>query len=307
MHTQTLMRPALAFALWLGATACAPSFAHFRQVSLAAKDGLACDGYAVWNNEPVTDVVLGLDGTGRGTSAFLPDATQQMLHSTTAAYVTFDKPGVHARFGDRARVHIDDATFARHTQGTLQDCAEQALHLADTSFGSRVRFHLRGHSEGTIIELSLLNKLLTEQPALARRVQTLVFSGLLLEPFAQNVERQLKDKPALWHAVQTCELPVLLRQMGVSCAYLSDAGARPSGFTQFSRLAAAALPLKVRIFQGSDDVNTQASFVHQLEAWNQAEGHLDLTVRYYAGGHAGTPEVRRELADLLSSLAPARR
>jgi hypothetical protein len=286
---------------------CAAVKGEFRLESheLVARDGLRCDGYVVWENEPITDIVLSMSGSGTGSSAFLPDVAAGMVRSRTAAFITFDKPGVHATFGEPSSVHIDDAPFAAHTQGTLLDCAQEALLFSVLRFGPAVRWHFSGHSEGAIIELFLLDKLIAERPEDARRVDTLILSGLPLEPFADNLERQLADKPVLQGAVASCDWAFMREQMGVSCAYLADAASRPSGFAMFARLALARSVARFRGFQGNDDFNTPASFMFQLEAWNTTTGHLDLAVRYYDGAHAGTPEVRQEMADLLLGLAPA--
>jgi hypothetical protein len=294
-------------ALCLAAFGCADVQRGFRleSVEFVARGGLRCDGYVVWENEPVTDVVLSMGGSGTGTSAFLPDPAAGMVRSRTAAFITFDKPGVHATFGEPSSVHIDDAPFAAHTQGTLLDCAEDALLFSLSRFGPAVRWHLRGHSEGATIELFLLDRLVAKRPKDARRVDTLILSGLPLEPFADDLDRQLADKPEIRQAVDECDWAVMREQLGVSCSYLKDAASRPSGFTMFARLAPAQSPARFRVFQGNSDINTPASFTHQLEEWNATTGQLDLVVRYYDGGHGGTPEVRQEIAALLLGLAPA--
>jgi hypothetical protein len=285
--------------------AAQPSFVHVQEANLATHDGLQCRAYVVWDNQPVTDVVLSLNGTGTGTSAFVPDYAASLLKARAAAYLTFDKPGVHATFGDHGSVSIDDAPFARHTQGSLLECAQAALQLGDSTFGSAIRWHFLGHSEGANIELYLINALLSEQPAAAANVKSLIFTGLPLQPLAGNLDRQLADKPKLERAVETCDWPAMRDHLGVSCAYLADARTRPSGFSMFERLAAGAYRSKIRVFQGSDDFNTLPVFTRQLEAWNVSQGHLDLTVRYYDAGHGGTPAVRQELTDLLLRLVPA--
>jgi hypothetical protein len=85
-----------------GCAAAKPTFIHVQEANLATHDDLTCRAYVVWNNEPVTDVVLSLQGSGTGTNAFVPDFADAVLASRPAAYVTFDKPGVHATFGDRS-------------------------------------------------------------------------------------------------------------------------------------------------------------------------------------------------------------
>ena len=99
---------------------------------------------------------------------------------------------------------------------------------------------------------------------------SLVFSGLPLEQLADNLARQLADKPMLARAIDTCDWPVMRDQLGASCAYFADARTRPSGFTLFERLTRAPYAGKIRVFQGNDDVNTLPTFTRQLEAWNSA-------------------------------------
>ena len=95
-----------------------------------------------------------------------------------------------------------------------------------------------------------------------------------------------------------------MRAHGVSCGYLRDAEQRPSGREMFEPIAARSPGLRIRVFQGNADVNTPAHFVRELEAWNAAQGHLDLAVRYYDGAHGGSPAIRHELAELLRGLVP---
>jgi hypothetical protein len=269
---------------------------------LATSDGLACRAHVAWIHEPVRDVFLVLNGTGTGSNAFVPETLREVLHTRAAAMVTIDKPGIRAPFGHPASATVDGDALARHTQGTLVECAEQALRLAPARGAAPARWHLRGHSEGATVSLFLMERLLADG-ARAAEVATLVLSGLALEPFDEIVRRQLADKPRWRQAVETCDWAVMREAMGVSCAYIADAGRRPSGAARFERLAAAGAKVKIRVVQGELDEHTPARFVRGLEAWNATQGHLDLIVDYHAGGHRGTPEARRALTALLLRLA----
>jgi predicted esterase len=274
-------------------------FAHVTTAEVSAQDGLSCRAYVVWNNEPLTDVFLWLGGTGTATSAFVPEVLHQVLQARRAAFITLDKPGVTASFGDRSSVRIDEERFERHTQGTLLECAARAMRLAPAAQPSTTRWHFGGHSEGASIALDLLDRIIVDRPIDPENVKTLILTGLPLEPFDDIVRRQLASEPELARAVQDCNWKVMRERMGVSCGYLADASKRPSGFEMFRRIAAASLRTQIRVFQGNSDKHTPSTFVRQLEAWNAAQGHLDLSVRYYEGAHAGTPEVRQELSELL--------
>src|SRR5262249_46090812 len=144
------------------------------------------------------------------------------LGARGVSYVAFDKPGVRGRFGELGSTTIDEAAFARHTQGSLIACARQAL----ASLGAGVRWHIHRHPEGGPIALFVYDDLLANDPARASQVTTLVLTGLPLEPFGEIVRRQTRDAPAVARAIATCDWTVL-RTLGVSCAYLADAAARP--------------------------------------------------------------------------------
>jgi hypothetical protein len=139
-------------------------------------------------------------------------------------------------------------------------------------------------------------------------VSSLVLSGVGLEPFDVLIARQLSEMPAeqgsaLRAAIQSCDWKVLKERMGVSCKYLEDAYARPSGRATFESIALRAPPIRLFVFQGNNDSRTPVRYVRELEAWNNQLGHLHLTFRYYEGAHVGgPPEVKRELSDLLVRL-----
>lgn len=284
--------------------ACAAAPPSVLPTTIPTRDGLSCRAYTLASSrrEPVRDVFLWMGGTGTGTSARVPETMRELLETLPVAFVTFDKPGIAASFGDPRSVTIDDDALARHTQGTLLECAERALDDSVARFGARVRWHLVGHSEGALLALFVYDELLASRPADAARVQSLVLSGLPLEPFAQMLKRQLADKPELARAVASCDWSVM-RHLGVSCAYVRDAEARPSGRAMFERLAARAGAARFVVFAGARDAHTPAAPVRDLEAWSREHPELHLEFHYYDGDHRGTPEARRAMSEVLRRLA----
>jgi len=281
---------------------------HVVERDLRSKDGLSCRGYLGWNSPSVQHVVLQMNGTGLYSSAFVHPGAVAALEQNPAAYLTFDKPGIRAPFQDPGELSVNDDELKRYTQGHMLTCARQAMTWSQQQFGPGVRFHLRGHSEGTLIALFLYEKLLIEEPSLAGQVSSVVLSGLGLEPFDALVERQLSSMPAgpsgaIRAAIRSCDWGTLRNQLATSCEYLRDAYARPSGRAVFESLAARAAAGRFFVFQGEKDFQTPARYVHELEAWNRQSAHLNLTFRFYDGAHVGAPsEVQRELSDLLVSL-----
>lgn len=300
------------FALVLLALVCSgcggPPLKHLVQRELPSKEGLTCRGYLGWNNPDVRHVFLWMNGTGLYSSAFVHPSAEEALNVNPVAYLTFDKPGIQAPFADPAKFSVNDAALKQYTQGDMLECARQAMTWSETQFGHAIHFHFRGHSEGTLISLFLYERLLAEEPALAARVSSLVLSGLGLEPFAALIERQLSEMPAkqgsaIRAAIQSCDWGVLRNRMAISCKYLEDAYARPSGRSVFESIARQAPPTSFFVFQGNSDFNTPARYVRELEAWNSQLGHLNMTFRYYEGVHVGAPpDVKRELSDLLVRL-----
>ena len=296
--------------LALGCSGCAgPSLKHLVERDLPSKDGLTCRGYLGWNSPDVQHVFLWMNGTGVYSSAFVHPSVDAALKVNPVAYLTFDKPGIVAPFEDPATLSVDDDALEQYTQGHMLECARQAMSWSEEQFGHAIRFHFRGHSEGTLIALFLYEELLSEEPALAARVSSLVLSGLGLEPFDALIERQLSEMPAAQGAVtraavQSCDWGVLKNRLAVSCKYLEDADARPSGRAVFESLALRAPPVRFFVFQGNNDFHTPARYVRELEAWNEQLGHLDMTFRYYDGAHVGAPpDIQREVSELLVKLS----
>lgn len=296
----------LALSLCLAlAIGCAPRYQHSVARSLASSDALTCTGYLVWNQEPVRDVFLVVNGSGTLSNAFVNPTFEAVLSMNPVGYATFDKPGVRAPFGDPGALRRDDAILQRYTLGDGVACATEALRWARAQFGPAVRLHLRGHSEGTLIALYTYDDLLDSDPELAAQIDTVVLSGLALEPFADIVNRQLATLPdgdRVRQALASCDWAVLEKRMGISCAYIDDAIRRPSGRVMFERLATRVPAVRFHVFQGTDDWNTPVAPVRALEAWNVSTGHLHIDFHYYKGGHAGSEAARSEMAKLLSSL-----
>lgn len=295
--------------LTLAFSGCAgQSLKNVVQRDLPSKDGLTCRGYLGWNSPDVQHVFLWMNGTGVYSSAFIHPSVRDALNVNPVAYLTFDKPGIRAPFQDPAKLSVNDDALEQYTQGHMLECARQAMIWSQEQFGRAIQFHLRGHSEGTLIALFLYEKLLSEEPMLAARVSSLVLSGLGLEPFDALIERQLREMPAeqssvIRAAIRNCDWKVLRDHLAISCKYLDDAYARPSGRAIFENLALRAPTAGFYVFQGNNDFLTSVRYVRELEAWNNRSGHLDLTFRYYEGGHVGAPpEVKRELSDLLVKL-----
>jgi pimeloyl-ACP methyl ester carboxylesterase len=194
----------------------------------------------------------------------------------------------------------------RYTLGHGVACATSALHWAREQFGPSVRLHLRGHSEGTLVALYTYDALLDHDVETANAVRSLVLSGLALEPFDAILERQfvlLPDGDRLRKAVVSCDWDLLRDRLGISCAYIADATRRPSGRIVFERLASRAAGARIHIFHGTNDWNTPVEPVRALEAWNNSQGHLRMTMHYYQGGHAGSEGAQAEMAGLLTSIA----
>ena len=142
------------------------------QRDLPSKDGLACRGYLGWNSPDVQHVFLWMSGTGVYSSAFVHPSVEAALKVNPVAYLTFDKPGIRAPFQDPAKLSVNDDELEQYTQGHMLECARQAMTWAQEQFGQAIQFHLRGHSEGSLVALFLYEKLLSDEPALAARVSS---------------------------------------------------------------------------------------------------------------------------------------
>lgn len=296
----------LALAVMLLA-ACAPRYQHVVERPLPSTGGLECPGYLVWNQEPVRDVFLVVSGSGNLSNAFVHPAFEDLVGAQRVAYATYDKPGIRAPFGDPAAVQRDYSIFERYTLGHGKACALEALRWVREKFGTSVRLHVTGHSEGTLVALYAYEATLDEDPALAAQLRTIVLSGLALEPIADIFARQLAELQGGDHiraAFASCDQSVINKSpfAGTSCAYLEDAAQRPSGRAMFERLATRAPSARFHVVHGESDLNAPVSHVRALEAWNLSTGHLPLTFHYVEGGHNGNSAARAELTRLFKEI-----
>lgn len=251
------------------------------------------------------DVFVVINGSGNLSNAFVNPTFEPALETLPIAYLTYDKPGIRAPFGDPRAVERDFALVAQYTLGHGIACATDALRWARHRFGDAVRLHLRGHSEGVLVALYTYDALLEADPIVASRIASVVLSGTPLEAFADILEHQLTlipEGPRLREALASCDGEMLARGLGISCAYVEDAARRPSGRAMFERLALRAPAARFHLFHGTRDWNTPVGPVRDLEAWHGAEGRLDMTFHYYEGGHEGSAAARAELAHLLMAL-----
>src|SRR3954465_5616198 len=109
------------FAIGLLALACtgcgSQSLKNVVERDLLSKDGLACRGYLGWNGPDVQHVFLWMNGTGVYSSAFIHPSVEDALKVNPAAYLTFDKLGIRAPFGDPAKLLVNHDELKRYTQG----------------------------------------------------------------------------------------------------------------------------------------------------------------------------------------------
>lgn len=286
-------------------SACAPSYRYVVTRPLATTGASTCEAHLVWNESHVRDVFLVLNGSGIGSNAFVHPVLEDLLATRPIAYATFDKPGIHAPFGDPVAVRRDYALLEHYTIGDGVACATDAIRWVVARFGPSVRVHLRAHSEGAIIALYLYEALLDRDPEAAATIATLVLSGVPLEPFDVILARQLDTAEwgaALRAAFAACDWTTLRERVGISCDYVADATGRASGRATFEHLASRHAPARFHVFHGTHDWHTPVAPVRALEAWNEADGNLDVAFHYYEGGHTGSDAARREMAALLASL-----
>jgi pimeloyl-ACP methyl ester carboxylesterase len=287
--------------------ACAPRYQHVAARQLRSSGGLECPGYLVWDQEPARDVFVVIAGSGTLSNAFVHPALEETIHTRQVAYLTFDKPGIRAPFGDPAAARRHDAVLQRYTLGHGTACAVEALRWARERFGDSVRLHFAGHSEGSLVALYAYEALLDEEPALAGQVKTLVLTGLALESVPDIFERQLAELRGgdrLRAAFASCDQAVINDSpfAGTSCAYLEDAAGRPSGRAMFERLATRASTARFQIVHAESDLNTPVSHVRALEEWNAVAGHLPIAFHYVEGGHTANMAARAEVTRLVEAI-----
>jgi pimeloyl-ACP methyl ester carboxylesterase len=251
-------------------------------------------------------VLLSIGGSGAHSRAYLPGSLKTLLEERRVSFLTFDKPGISAPFSQPGEVRFDEAALKAHTQGDLVDCAERALDWSQELFPNAPSIHVRGHSEGALIALDLLGRVLRTHPDQTRQIETLVLSGTPIEPYSHVVQRQvdalLPQAPRLRQSVKACSWPHMRHYLGFSCEYLHDAYARPAGRQTFEALSALGARARFVVLQGDADAVTPMRYLREFEKWNAEAGRLELEVSHYRGGHAGSASAERALNAILARI-----
>ncbi|HKY63493.1 MAG TPA: hypothetical protein VJR29_08750 [bacterium] len=281
-----------------------------------AQDGLICSAY-FFSAGPSRHLILTMGGTGLYSNLRLHGEIQSLLKTHPVSYVIFDKPGIQPKKGGKPGAYKleDEPSFLKHTQDTLMDCAAETLRWGLQQGGGTVQaIHLRGHSEGSQIALRLYERLLKEKDPLAAQVQSLLLTGLPIEPWDEIVSQQLQNYPEkLRNEIQTamteCDWKVLKKWAGVPCGYLRKQSGAPSNEATLEGLRLLSPKVPIYVFHGLNDAHVSAGAVKAFERKNAAhrernEPSLDFRVLYYEGGHRSSESVRGKLKSVLQNAIP---
>ena len=239
---------------------------------------------------PVARIAFVQSGTGIYSVAdgsVGPVATHA-LESDDAALLTLDKPGVAA--DPQGALLFDREAYRQYTLADLVTCAQKALGWAFSrdSVDPHAGLTLHGHSEGGQVMLRMLAS--SSRLDEAHRVTHTIVSGLLLEPFASAMDRQIAifmpfEIEAFHEALAQHDDDYLL-QHALSSRYLEHPTARQDLTEVLSELSVRRPRWRVEVYQGERDTNAPLSLVKSFEEKNEkarssGRPSLDLRVHVY--------------------------
>lgn len=265
----------------------------------------------------VSRVVFVQGGTGIYTAArgALGPVAEQAIESADTALLTMDKPGIHAN--EHGQMVFDPDTYRKYTLADLTACGRNAIAWASQSslvdIGASLTLH--GHSEGG----QMMVRVLASSPSSRlQRVERMILSGLLMEPFADATLRQIAifmpfEIEAYQDALRRGDDNYLLHH-ALSTKYLSHPTAHESLEPALNALANQRPRFPIDVFHGDHDINAPLADVTRFATLNETarkEGRpaLDWRLHVYRGGRHDLTRDRRFEADVralrASSASPA--
>lgn len=252
-------------------------------------------------------LVLTALGSGIYTSVDTLLPVEEAVEAGRVALLTLDKPGLTPDPEDPAEVRIDDAAYDDYTRADLVDCAAAAIAWARAApavapTGPLVLF---GHSEGTLVVLSLLDRLHATAPAEAERVRGLLLSGTPTRDLRSTLEDQVGTGGArrLEARARGGDDATVRAATDVGAGTMADLIDAPGYEALLGALAARGVTTPITLFHGEDDRNCDPEAVRASVGDRWARHHpadrrpLRVGLRRYPdAGHHGSAELVADLA-----------
>lgn len=275
------------------------------------KNGLPCRAY-YHRPEGVSTplpLVVSMIGSGFYTTYIngYSKMTDVLLKNGKVAALTIEKPGItydpsigKENEDDNFRLNFEQ--YRRHTLRDLTECALKATARITQAHSQELqsRLILTGHSQGTQVLALFYQKLLEEKSELLARIDTVIFSGVVMDQGKNTIMSQVKafyppgfsEKAAqrFEQAMQKGDDLFLMMYSTLPAHYMREEHQMISNAEAMKKLASFSPAAKFYWFQGTKDRNTPASLVEAFAAQNQLAQekglpHLKLEVKYYPSGH----------------------
>jgi hypothetical protein len=241
--------------------------------TLVGKEHHQCRVHLHLPKNLTADGPLILDQMGTGTyqreSMLFNPPAQRFFDSGKACVLTIDKPGIRrkpgapndAGIGDLRWIEINENDLLGHTQDDLLQCLYFAIEwaLAQRPIGTDRQLVLIGHSEGAQLHLRLIQRLLQEKSPILGRIQSILLSGVYLDPWDQLFQRQHSsdDLKIFQRSLRTHD-PKLMKRVSkdLGLAYWENVIHRGPLYETVKFIEQSNVAPKIYVFQGLDDRDT---------------------------------------------------
>lgn len=250
---------------------------------VAGKDGQACQ--VELRGDPKADaVVFTMMGSGlyAGIDDDGDDFIADRIERGEVSVLMMNKPGVLGPDPRGEPTHYDFERYSAYTVEGLVQCGLAALDWAEEQREGPLRWILRGHSEGALVQAQVAQRRLAEGKALLG----VTLSGVPMQDLDDNLARQYgertfdkwlrKQEPRYQKAPREWTLK---RQMSLpTFKALATQRITPA----LDALLVSKTPLQIH--QGLRDQNT---IPEALRAWEQTFTAPWVTIQYFEADHGG--------------------
>lgn len=279
--------------MWAFPAHATPGTEPLRGAEVRTRQGTPCTAY-LYADPHARDLPLVAKTSGTGvytTADGLARTEAALVETREAAYVTVDKPGIHATNPGTDAFTVEDDVYNRYSPTDLADCLYGAIHWAHSQpeVAPEGPLVLRGHSEGAGVVLQ--TALILHENNQDTNLRGILTSGTPIGSFTEQITEQAGKAGAkrLYEAALAGDDAYLRDRASVGAAAFIEMVNAPPIQDILATAEQAGLTAPIQMFHGERDDAVPVATVktYYLEQWQRPRSadrrNLHVSLRVYPG------------------------
>jgi surfactin synthase thioesterase subunit len=272
-----------------------------------AGDGLTCNAYLFVPDQDQADsepkrlpLVAIQTGTGIYThsdKANISFGLSEFYEQKKIVVLMMDKPGITANPTTTDGFDLNRTIFTRYTIKHLIECEHEALIWAKSNEHvlTNSPLYLFGHSEGAVVMVQLLSKLVKSKSPLVDSIKAVFLSGTPMEGLKEIVDKQViaqgeETFSQYTNALITKNDEWFMNFGETGYAWMNDIIDRDSLITTMRELRESSIKIHFKVFQGLNDILVKPEALQNFETENFTakalkKPTLNFDVHYFNSDH----------------------